>query len=58
MRDEEGMVIAALSQNIKLPSLVDLVKALAARRAILFAQEISITRGGGGGLIESYYSHQ
>ena len=43
VRDEEGMVIAALSQNIKLPSSVDLVEALAARRAILFAQEISIT---------------
>ena len=43
VRDEEGMVIAALSQNIKLPSSVDLVEALAARRAILFAQEISVT---------------
>ena len=37
VRDEEGMVIAALSQNIKLPSSVDLVEALAARRAILSA---------------------
>ena len=43
VRDEEGMVIAALSQNIKLPSSVDLVEALAAQRAILFAQEISVT---------------
>ena len=43
VRDEEGMVIAALSQNIKLPSSVDLVEALAAWRAILFAQEISVT---------------
>ena len=44
MRDEEGMVIAALSQNIKLPNSMDLVEALAAWRAILFAQAISVTR--------------
>ena len=42
MRDAEGMIIAALSQNIHLPSSVDLVEALAARRAILFAQEICL----------------
>ncbi|KAK9988485.1 hypothetical protein SO802_028724 [Lithocarpus litseifolius] len=42
VRDAEGMIIAALSQNIQLPSSVDLVEALAARRAILFAQELSI----------------
>ena len=37
VRDVEGMVIAALSQNIQLPSSVDSVKALAARRAIILA---------------------
>ena len=42
VRDAEGMIIAALSQNIKLPSSVDLVEALAARRAILFAQELCL----------------
>ncbi|KAK7838403.1 hypothetical protein CFP56_019859 [Quercus suber] len=42
VRDAEGMVIAALSQNMKLPSSVDLVEALAAQRAILFTQEISV----------------
>ena len=36
------MIIAALSQNIQLPNSVDLVEALAARRAILFAQEICL----------------
>lgn len=40
----EGMVIAALSQNIQLPSSVDLVEALAARRALIFAQEISLVQ--------------
>ena len=38
VRDVEGMVIAALSQN-KLPSSIDSVEALAARRAIILAQE-------------------
>ena len=42
VRDAEGMIIAALSQNIQLPSSVDLVEALAARRAILFAQELCL----------------
>ena len=42
VRDAEGMIIAALSQNIQLPSSVDLVEALAAWRAILFAQELCL----------------
>ena len=42
MRDAEGMIIAALSQIIRLPSSVDLVEALAARRALLFAQELCL----------------
>ena len=41
-RDEHGMIIAALSQRIPLPSSVSMVEALAARRALTFAQEISI----------------
>ena len=44
VRDVEGMVIAALSQNIQLPSSVDSVEALAARCAIILAQEISLTQ--------------
>ena len=44
VRDVEGMVIAALSQNIQLPSSVDSVEALAAWRAIILAQEISLTQ--------------
>ncbi|XP_030973303.1 uncharacterized protein LOC115993151 [Quercus lobata] len=42
IHDESGMIIAALSQKILLPSSVDMVEALAARRALIFAQEISI----------------
>ena len=44
VRDAEGMVIAALSQNIQLPSSIDSIEALAARRAIILAQEISLTQ--------------
>ena len=42
IRDESGLIIAALSQKIPLPSSVDMVEALAARQALIFAQEISI----------------
>ena len=42
IRDESGLIIAALSQKIPLPSAVELVEALAARCALIFAQEISI----------------
>ena len=42
VRDAEAMIIAALSQNIQLPSSVDLVEAFATRRTILFAQEICL----------------
>ena len=44
VKDMEGMVIAALSQNIQLPNSVDSIEALAARRAIILAQEISLTQ--------------
>ena len=37
------MIIATLSQRIPLPNSVDMVEALAARRALIFAQEISIS---------------
>ncbi|XP_050281886.1 uncharacterized protein LOC126722781 [Quercus robur] len=42
VRDEHGMIVATLSQRIPLPSSVDMVEALAARCALIFAQEISI----------------
>ena len=42
IRDESGLIIAALSQKIPLPSSMELVEALAARCALIFAQEISI----------------
>ena len=44
MRDVEGMIIAALSQNIPLQSFVESVEAMATRLAILLAQEISLTQ--------------
>ena len=40
--DELGLIIVALSQKIPLPSLVELVEALAVQRALIFTQEISI----------------
>ncbi|KAK7859521.1 hypothetical protein CFP56_005977 [Quercus suber] len=42
IRDSSGLIIAALSQKIRLPSSVDMVEVLVARRALSFAQEISI----------------
>ena len=42
IRDEHGLVIAALSQCIPLPSSVSMVEALAVRQALIFAQEISV----------------
>ena len=42
MRDSAGLVMAALSQKVRLPSSADVVEALAARRAICFAQELSL----------------
>ena len=37
IRDEFGLIIVTLSQKIPLPSSVELVEALAARRALIFA---------------------
>ncbi|KAK9983282.1 hypothetical protein SO802_032807 [Lithocarpus litseifolius] len=42
IRDSAGLVIGALSQKIRLPSSVVMVEALAARRAVMFAREISV----------------
>ena len=42
IHDELGLIIVALSQKIPLPSLVELVEALAVQRALIFTQEISI----------------
>ena len=41
-RDSEGMVIASLSEHIRLPPMAADLEALACRRAILFALEIGL----------------
>ena len=41
-RDSGGNIIAALSQKIKLSQTVELAEALAAKRAVTFAAELSI----------------
>lgn len=38
IRDEQGLIITALSQRIPLPNSVNMVEALAARRSLIFAQ--------------------
>ena len=42
IRDSEGMVIAALSERIPLPSTVEDVEALACRKAISFSIELGL----------------
>ena len=42
IRDQSGQIIAALSQKIRMPYLVDLAEALACSRVVLFAQELSL----------------
>ena len=42
VRDSVGLVMAALSQRVRLPGSANVVEALAARRAICFAQELSL----------------
>ena len=44
IRDSAGLIIGALSQKIRLPSLVVMVEALATSRAINFTKEITILR--------------
>ena len=41
-RDHIGQIIAALSQNLPLVQSVELAEALAARRVLLFAKELSL----------------
>ncbi|KAL0003476.1 hypothetical protein SO802_017257 [Lithocarpus litseifolius] len=43
-RDQAGLVLAALSQEIPLPTSVETVEVIAARRAILFAKELGFAR--------------
>lgn len=43
-RDHEGCVIAALSQKISMTQSVELAEALAARRAVTFDMELSLSR--------------
>ena len=40
-RDYEGNVIAALSQRVELVQSVEMAEALAARKAVVFARELS-----------------
>lgn len=42
IQDLSGAIIGALSQKIPLPHSVELAEALAARRTVVFAQELSI----------------
>nr|XP_023915953.1 uncharacterized protein LOC112027523 [Quercus suber] len=44
IRDLAGLVLAALSQKIPLPTLVETVEVIAARRALLFAKELGFER--------------
>ena len=45
VRDAQGLSMASLAHKIKLPWSVEVVEALAAKRAVQFALEISITKG-------------
>jgi len=49
IRDSSGLIIATLSQKIRLPSFLDMVETLVARGALSFTQEISIFSGRSGG---------
>lgn len=44
IRDIEGEIITTLSQRIPLPFSVDMAEAMAACRALLFAQELSLSK--------------
>ena len=44
IRDHAGLVLAALSQSIPLPTLVETVEVMAGRRALLFAKELGFER--------------
>ena len=42
IRDSTGLIIGALSQKIRYPGSVDMVEALAASRAVVFAKELCL----------------
>ncbi|KAK7860553.1 hypothetical protein CFP56_036752 [Quercus suber] len=44
VRDSVGAIIAALSQRIPLPLPVEMAEAMAARRAVLFVQELCLSK--------------
>nr|XP_023890897.1 uncharacterized protein LOC112002963 [Quercus suber]POE62583.1 putative ribonuclease h protein [Quercus suber] len=44
IRDQAGLVLAALSQEIPLPTLVETVEVIAARMALLFARELGFEK--------------
>ena len=44
IRNSAGDVMASLSQQIPMPTMVAQVEAMATRRAVEFAQELGITR--------------
>jgi len=44
VRNDEGLVIAAFTQIIPLPTSVEIVEVLAARSAIGFAQELNLNQ--------------
>ena len=44
IRHSTGEIIAALSQRIRLPHSVEMVEAMAARRIIVFAREMSLSK--------------
>ena len=43
IRDSEGEIIVVLSQRTPIPFSVEMAKAMAARRALIFAQELSLS---------------
>ena len=44
VRDSTGNIIAALSQKVRCPHSVEMVKALACNRALVFAQELCLSQ--------------
>ena len=43
VRDHEGCIVAALSQRVRLTQSMEMAEALAARRAVVFAKELSLS---------------
>lgn len=42
-RDHEGCIIAALNQRVRLPQSIEMAEALAARKVVVFAKELSLS---------------